>query len=49
MTLSRDLMSRTGEMLLSKEYMMNDKLIEQIRGIERMDGHPLTIYVLDKK
>lgn len=49
MTLSRDLMSRTGEMLLSKEYMLNDKLIEQIRGIERMDGHPLTIYVLDKK
>ncbi len=49
MTLSRDLMSRTGEMLLSKEYVLNEQLIEQIRGIERMDGHPLTICVHDKK
>jgi response regulator RpfG family c-di-GMP phosphodiesterase len=49
MTLSRDLMSRTGEMLLSKEYTLNEHLIEQIRGIERMDGHPITIYVHDKK
>ena len=49
MTLSRDLMSRTGEMLLSKEYVLNEHIIEQIRGIERMDGHPLTICVHDKK
>lgn len=49
MTLSRDLMSRTGEMLLSKEYVLNEQIIEQIRGIERMDGHPLTICVHDKK
>lgn len=49
MTLSRDLMSRSGEMLLSKEHVLNEQIIEQIRGIERMDGHPLTIYVLDKK
>lgn len=49
MVLSRDLMSSTGEMLLSKEYVLNERIIEQIRGIERMDGHPLTIYVLDKK
>lgn len=49
MTLSRDLMSRTGEMLLSKEYVLSDKLIEQIREIERMDGHPLTIYVFDNE
>lgn len=49
MTLSRDLMSRTGEMLLSKEYVLNEQIIEQIRGVERMDGHPLTIYVYDRK
>jgi len=49
MTLSRDLMSRTGEMLLSKEYVLNEQIIEQIRGIERMDGHPLTICVHDRK
>ena len=49
MTLSRDLMSRTGEMLLSKEYVLNEQLIEQIRGIERMDGHPITIHVHDRK
>ena len=42
MMLSRDLMSRNGEMLLAKEYVLNKQIIEQIRGVERMDGHPLS-------
>lgn len=45
MMLARDLMTRNGEMLLAKEYVLNQQLIEQIRNFERMDGHPLTIHV----
>lgn len=45
MVLSRDLVTVTGEMLLSKGYTLNEQLIEQIMGFERMDGNPLTIYI----
>ena len=45
MVLSRDLVTATGEMLLSKGYTLNEQLIEQIRGFERVDGNLLTIYV----
>ena len=34
MVLSRDLVTATGEMLLSKEYTLNEQLIEQIMGFE---------------
>lgn len=49
MTLSRDLMTKSGELLLSKGYVLSASIIEQIMGFERMDGHPLAIYVHDKK
>ncbi|MBI3479645.1 MAG: response regulator [Nitrosomonadales bacterium] len=49
MTLSRDLITQSGEMLLSKGHVLNEQIIEQINGFERMDGHPLTIYVHAKK
>lgn len=45
MVLTRDLMTRKGEMLLSKEYVLNEQIIGQIISFERMDGQPLTIYV----
>ncbi len=45
MMLSRDLMTHTGEMLLAKGHVLDEKIIEQIRGFERMDGHPLTLNV----
>ena len=48
MVLSRDLVTATGEMLLSKGHALNEQLIEQIRGFERMDGNPLTIFILTK-
>jgi response regulator RpfG family c-di-GMP phosphodiesterase len=44
MALSRDLMSKHGELLLSKDYVLDDALIEQIRNFERL-GDRLTIYV----
>ncbi len=45
MMLARDLMTHTGEMLLAKGHVLDEKIIEQIRGFERMDGHPLTLYI----
>ncbi len=49
MVLARDLIAKNGEMLLARESELNPGLIEQIIGFERLDGHPLTIYVLAKK
>ena len=49
MVISRELMTHTGDMLLSKGHVLNEQLIDQIRDFERMDGHPLTIYVHAKK
>lgn len=45
MKLSRDLITRNGEMLLSREHVLNEQIIEQVMSFERMDGHPLTIYI----
>lgn len=45
MTLSRDLITQSGEMLLAKEHVLNAPIIEQIMSFERMDGNLLTIYV----
>jgi len=49
MKLSQDLITWSGDILLSKEYVLTEALIDQIRGFERMDGHTLTIYTLTKK
>jgi response regulator RpfG family c-di-GMP phosphodiesterase len=49
MTLSRDLITQGGNLLLSKGHVLNEHLIEQINGFERIDGHPLVIYVQAKK
>jgi response regulator RpfG family c-di-GMP phosphodiesterase len=45
MTLSRDLIAWNGDILLSKEHVLTGPLIDQLRGFERLDGHPLAIYV----
>ncbi len=45
MALARDLMTQAGEMLLSKEYVLDERIIEQIRGFERMGEHPLTFFI----
>ncbi len=48
MTLSRDLISRQGDLLLSKDHLLDASLIEQIKSFKRI-GDELVIYVLDKK
>lgn len=47
MVISRELYSHSGDMLLSKGHVLTEQIIDQIRGFERMDGHPLTIYVMN--
>jgi response regulator RpfG family c-di-GMP phosphodiesterase len=49
MVLSQDLITWNGDILLSKEYVLTPPLIDQIRGFERMDGHPLAVCVRAKK
>ncbi len=48
MALTRDLITQNGEMLLSKEHVLNEQIITQIASFERMDGHPLTLHVYAK-
>lgn len=45
MVLSRDLMTGNGDILLAKEHVLDERIIEQIRGFERMEDHPLTLHV----
>ena len=47
MVLSRDLMSNKGELLLSKEHVLNAGLIAQIKGYAKL-GSSLTVYVREQ-
>jgi HD-GYP domain-containing protein (c-di-GMP phosphodiesterase class II) len=47
MVLSRDLMSKSGELLLAKDYILDVQLIGQILNYERL-GEPLIIYISAK-
>ncbi|MEN6585543.1 MAG: HD domain-containing phosphohydrolase [Sulfuricella sp.] len=45
MILSRDLVSPEGIMLLSRDYVLTDDIIEQIRNFERSSGRHMTVHV----
>jgi response regulator RpfG family c-di-GMP phosphodiesterase len=45
MALARDLVSPEGLLLLSKDYLLDESMIEQIRSFEQTEGKPLAIYV----
>lgn len=47
MVLSRDLLSRQGDLLLSKDHLLNASLIDQIKSFKQL-GDELVIYVTDK-
>lgn len=49
MVLARDLVSPQGLLLLSKDYLLDDLLIEQIRSFEETEGKPLAIYIRSGK
>jgi hypothetical protein len=48
MVLSRDLISKKGELLLSKDHMLDISFIEEIKTFEQLGGK-LTIYVYVKE
>ncbi len=45
MVLSRDLLTRDGQVLLSRDHVLDPSLIGMIQGYENMDGSPLDIRV----
>jgi response regulator RpfG family c-di-GMP phosphodiesterase len=47
MVLSRDLISKNGELLLSKDHMLDVSFIDEIKTFEQLGGK-LTIYVYEK-
>ncbi|ARU32199.1 two-component system response regulator [Sulfuriferula sp. AH1] len=49
MVLSRDMVGQGGNLLLSKDYVLNAQLIEQIRNFERLEGQSISIWVCAKK
>ncbi|TCV89650.1 HD domain-containing phosphohydrolase [Sulfurirhabdus autotrophica] len=49
MKLSRDLLSKDGGLLLSKDHVIDDNLIAQIRNFEVLEDRLLTIYIYAKK
>ncbi len=45
MALSRDLITRDGVLLLSKEHPLDDRIIPQIRHYEKIDGRALSVFI----
>lgn len=49
MALSRDLVTKDGMLLLSKDYILDQRFIEKIQSFERTDGQPIVIYIYAKR
>lgn len=49
MSLSRDLVTAEGIMLLSHDFVLTDVIIEQIRNFERSSGRAMTLHIRAKK
>jgi len=45
MILSRDLISREGLLLLNRDYVLDDKMIEQMVKYEHVEGYPLNFWI----
>lgn len=45
MVLTRDLVGKDGLLLLARDYLLDDMLIELLRNYEEMDGRPMIVYV----
>lgn len=45
MALTRDLVARDGLLLLARDYLLDETLIEQLRNYEQTDGRPMTVHV----
>ncbi len=49
MKLSRDMMGNNGNLLLSKDYVLDAQLIGQIKNFERLENQLFTIWIYAKK
>ncbi len=49
MSLSRDLVTAEGIMLLSRDFVLTEVIIEQIHNFERSSGRPMTLHIRAKK
>lgn len=49
MTLSRDLISDRGDLLLAREHVLDRMLIEQMRGFRKSGGKDMALYVYSRK
>ena len=45
MSLSRDLITPEGILLLSKDFVLNDEIIDQMHSFERSSGRALTLFI----
>jgi response regulator RpfG family c-di-GMP phosphodiesterase len=45
MVISRDVVSKDGLLLLSKGFVVDETIIEQLRNVEETLGHPFAIYI----
>jgi hypothetical protein len=45
MVLARDLLTRDGFLLLSRDHVLDSSLIEKIRGYEQIDANPIEVRV----
>ena len=49
MVLSRDMIGTSGNLMLSKDYVLNEQVISQIKNFERIEKQSFTIWVYAKK
>lgn len=49
MALSRDLITPEGILLLSRDFVLNEEIIEQVHSFERSSGRVLTLFIHAKK
>lgn len=45
MVLARDLLTKDGLLLLARDYVLHEALVDQLRSYERTEGHTMTVHV----
>jgi response regulator RpfG family c-di-GMP phosphodiesterase len=45
MVLARDLITRDGMLLLARDYVLDEPLVDQLKSYERTEGHTMTVHV----
>lgn len=45
MVLARDLITRDGMLLLARDYVLDEPLVDQLKSYERTEGHTMTVHI----